>query len=105
MPQWTAAGPLPIHRPTREGRADAPASFLFGSASGSLSLFGGTVLLGGNIAAVPVLLDGDGAFSVTTPIPLVPGFAGTTVYTQFAVADPGAERGVAFSAGLATNIQ
>ncbi len=87
------------------GRANAPASLFFGSDVGSVPILGGTFLLGGAIAGLPVQLDRDGAFSLSPTIPLLPGLAGATIYTQAAVADPGALRGVAFSAGLATTIR
>jgi len=80
----------------------AVVAWLVSSAGASLPLGSGCVLRldPAKMVAVVGRVNGAGFGSIRLGVPLVPGFAGTTIYAQAGVADPAAPRGFALSGDL-----
>lgn len=91
-----------------DGVGGAPAVLVAGLLPASIPQFGGTihVSLGSLLLNQGLALGGApgaagaGAASLLLPTPIVPGFVGVTIYSQFGVFDAGAPQGFALSEGM-----
>jgi hypothetical protein len=82
-------------------QVDGPAWTLIATASASLSLFGGTVLIDPTtLIATLVTTIAGGSGVQPVPIPAAPSLAGARVFAQAGQPDPGAPAGLALSNGL-----